>query len=337
MAVSRPPTRESRVHIPHRVSLATLPTPLMEAPRLAAMLGAAKLYIKRDDLSGFAVAGNKARALEFLLAAALDNGADVLVTGGTEGSNFCAAVAAAAQWSGLGCELVIAGNPPPGGLHPNLAAARAWGARLHWTGSADRTSVDTMLPRLADRLGGEGRRAFTMPRGGATALGAVGYVLAARELDAQLADLGVTIGCEVVAVGSGGTLAGLLVGNSLIEPPRTVVGASVSRPIKETSARILDLARKCVDLLGVAPIEPSDVHLVDARGPGHGLPSEAGERAAQAALRGAGLVVDPVYTAKALGVLPDAVTKTYGAVVFWHTGGLLDAVASLCGLGARNE
>ena len=115
-----------------RFQLAALPTPLIAAPRLAEVVGAGALYVKRDDLTGFAFAGNKARPLEFLLADAIAENADTLVTGGAPGSNFCVAAAAPAQRAGLGCELVIAG--PPGDLGPNLALARSWGAAVRWTG-----------------------------------------------------------------------------------------------------------------------------------------------------------------------------------------------------------
>ncbi|MGH3203500.1 MAG: pyridoxal-phosphate dependent enzyme, partial [Streptosporangiaceae bacterium] len=127
-----------------RVGLAVLPTPLVPAPRLAEVVGAGALYVKRDDLTGFAFAGNKARPLEILLGAALGEGADTLVTGGAPGSNFCAAAAAAAARTGLRCELVIAGHPDPPGpaLAPALALARSWGAAVRWTGVPERDSVD---------------------------------------------------------------------------------------------------------------------------------------------------------------------------------------------------
>lgn len=319
----------SAAQLPARVSLATLPTPLMRAPRLADALGARTLYVKRDDLTGFAVAGNKARQLEFLLPAAREYGADVLLTGGTAGSNFCAAAAASARWSGLECELVIAGSPSGDRPHPNLAMARAWGAHLQWTGRAERNSVDAMIPHIADRLTSRGHRVYTMPRGGATALGAVGYAEAARELNAQLTAAGRTAGQIVVAVGSGGTLAGLLAGHALLGIERPVTGASVSRPVEETATRVLDLANRCADLLGTRPVTRSAVRLIDARGPGHGTASPEGDRAADLALRLSGLVLDPVYTAKALATVPVVAGREEGSVVFWHTGGLLDAVAGL--------
>ena len=335
---------------PARIRLATLPTPLAAAPRLGQALGAGPFYVKRDDLTGFAIGGNKARPLEFLVADAAADRADTLVTGGAPGSNFCAAAAAAAQRAGLRCELVLAGQPPrlPG---PALALALAWGATVRWTGTADRESVDDELPRAAATLSSRGHRPYLIPRGGATGLGAIGYALAAFELHEQLAAAGVQAARVVVAVGSGGTLAGLVAGNVLLGRPWALLGGSVSRPAEEASLRVLALAQECARLLAkavapdhgpggtvpgtglpapaVAEPVPGDVAVVDARGPGHGLPSPAGTAAAEQAMRTEGLMVDPVYTAKALALVPRYAGG--GDMVFWHTGGLLDAVAAAVG------
>jgi 1-aminocyclopropane-1-carboxylate deaminase/D-cysteine desulfhydrase-like pyridoxal-dependent ACC family enzyme len=328
-----------------RVRLAALPTPLVPAPCMAEVMGAGALYVKRDDLTGFAFAGNKARPLEFLLAAALGEGADTLVTGGAPGSNFCAAVAAAAARAGLRCELVIAGNPGPPG--PALALARSWGAAIRWTGVPERDSVDAGLPAAAAELAAAGRRPYLMPRGGASGLGAVGYALAAFEVREQLAADGVDSARVVVATGSGGTLAGLVAGNVLAGRPLTLVGAAVSRPPDETARRVLGLARECLRLLagsglpgvpavqrvsgaGVGPVSgaevgPDDVVVADARGPGHGVASPEGIAAAEQAMQTEGLMVDPVYTAKALALVSRYAGD--GNVVFWHTGGQLDDLA----------
>jgi len=375
--------------LPPRIELAALPTPLTAAPRLAAAMGAGCLLVKRDDLSGFAFGGNKARPLEFLVAAAREQCADTLLTGGSAGSNFCAAAAAAARVAGLACHLVIAGEPaqrPPG-----LSLARSWGASVSWTHTADRASVDTVLPRVAAQLAARGQRPYVVPRGGATALGAVGYAVAAGELNDQLTGRGLQPEYVVVAVGSGGTLAGLIAGNVLLGRPWRLVGASVSRSPRQTSRRVLELASTCVRLLtaqrqdaecrdaqcrdaqcrdaqcrdaqcrdaqcrdaqcqagrgarrGVAaamvagggqeapgpPLAPAvtdaDVEIVDARGPGHGLASRDGRRAADTAMTTEGIVVDPVYTAKALQVVRRVAGQR--EVVFWHTGGLLDTIAA---------
>ena len=330
-----------------RVRLAALPTPLVPVPRLAEAMGADALYVKRDDLTGFAFAGNTARPLEFLLGAALEEGADTLVTGGAPGSNFCAAAAAAAARAGLRCELVMAGNPGPPG--PALTLARFWGAAVRWTGVPERDSVDAGLSAAAAELAAAGRRPYLMPRGGAGGLGAVGYALAAFEVREQLAARGVDSARAVVATGSGGTLAGLVAGNVLAGRPLTLVGAAVSRPPDETARRVLGLARECLRLLagagvgpgpgagvgpvsgaGVGPVSgagigPDDVVVADARGPGHGVASPEGIAAAEQAMRTEGLMVDPVYTAKALALVSRYAGD--GNMVFWHTGGQLDTVA----------
>ena len=312
-----------------RVRLAVLPTPLTRAPRLAAVLGAGELYVKRDDLTGLAFAGNKARPLEFLLADALAEGADTLVTGGAPGSNFCAAAAAAAARAGLRCELVIAGqagSAVPMGPTPALALARSWGAVVRWTGVPERDSVDAGLPVAAAAVAEAGHRPYVIPRGGATGLGATGYALAAAELREQLGAEGVESALVVVAVGSGGTLAGLVAGNVLMGRPLGLVGASVSRPADETAGRVLGLARECLAVLSPgADAGPDDVVVAEARGPGHGLASPAGMAAAEQAMRTEGLMVDPVYTAKALALVGRYAAG--GNVVFWHTGGQLDVVA----------
>ena len=311
--------------LPPRIRLAVLPTPLRPAPRLASALGLGELFIKRDDLTGFAFAGNKARPLEFLAAGAVSEGADTLLTGGAPTSNFCAATAAAAQREGLACHLVIAGDPVPPG--PALSLATAWGASVTWTHDADRASVDRALPRAAGELAAAGRRPYLIPRGGATALGAVGYFLAAAELAGQLAERSIPRARVVVAVGSGGTLAGLAAGNAALGGPWTLAGASASRPPAEMSRRVLGLATDCLALLGSpAVVSAAGIEVADVRGAGHGLPSPEGAAAAAQAVRTEGLMTDPVYTAKALSLV--ARQQAAEPVVFWHTGGMLDVVAA---------
>ncbi|MEU8246284.1 pyridoxal-phosphate dependent enzyme [Nonomuraea sp. NPDC048916] len=304
-----------------------LPTPLREAPRLAETLGVrGRMLLKRDDLTGFAVAGNKARQLEMLIAAARESRASVLVTGGTPGSNFCQAAAAAAAWAGLRCVLVYAGSPSRIS-HPNLVAATHWGAEIRWTHDPDRAFVDVAIERAAAELTLDGHVPYTVPRGGATPLGATGFHLAALELAAQLDGPAVV----VVATGSGGTQAGLVSGAVALGRDLLIRGASVSRPPDEAARRVLELAGGCARLMGTDIPHAADVVVDDARGPGHARASEEGERAARLALRASGTVLDPVYTAKALGALPRILGERRHdpdlTTVFWHTGGLLDAVA----------
>ena len=312
-----------------RFPLATLPTPLVRAERLEKLTGGPPVYVKRDDLTGFAGAGHKARPLEFLVGAALAEGCDVLVTGGGPSSNFVAAAAAAAAAAGLDCELVLFGGEPPA-RHPNLALALACGARVRYTGDPDRDRVDTEVFEVADGLAADGRRPYPMPRGGATATGTVGMVAATEELAAQLAAASVEPEAVLIASGSGTTCAGLAVGTARCGATWRVVGASVSRPLEQAGPGIEGLAAGGAALLDVPPPAPDVVELVDARGPGHHQPSQAGERAAAVALLTEGLLLDPTYTAKAFAVLLDLIESgTGGPVVFWHTGGLLSAADHL--------
>jgi 1-aminocyclopropane-1-carboxylate deaminase/D-cysteine desulfhydrase-like pyridoxal-dependent ACC family enzyme len=305
-----------------RFPLAALPTHLSRARRLERALGCPPLYVKRDDLTGFAVAGNKARKLEFLLADAQARGCDTLVTGGGASSNHVAASAVAARVAGLACHLVLYGAAATA-LPAGLALAVRSGAAVHYTGSADRASVDPALDELAATLAADGRRPYVVPRGGATPVGSVGYATAVSELVAQLEDLDVRPEVLLVATGSCGTQAGLIVGTLAGGHHWRVVGASVSRPVEECRARTLELGRDCAALLGTPTPGEENVEIRDARGPGFGLPSRAGDEMAELAARCEGLLLDPVYTAKALSELPALVAGGVASpIVWWHTGGL---------------
>lgn len=309
---------------PGRFPLAALPTPLVRAHRLERELDSPPVFFKRDDLTGFALAGNKARKLEFLLSDALARNCDVLVTGGGPGSNHCAATAAAAQVAGLGCSLVMYGTPD--GVHPNLALARTFGAEVSFTGDVERRSVDTALDEAAEALVAEGRRPYVIPRGGATALGATGYWHAAQELAVQLPpDL--TPEVVVVATGSCGTQAGLVAGSLAARAGWRVVGAAVSRSPAECRERVLGLASGCAGLMGSPSPAPEDIEVIDARGPGYGMWSQAALEAADMAARSEGVILDPVFTAKAFSVLlmliEGGLTQPS---VFVHTGGIPSAL-----------
>jgi len=313
-----------------RFPLAVLPTPLVPAPRLARALGCAldtELWVKRDDLTGFLLAGNKARQLERLVAAALAVGADTLVTGGGPASNFCAAAAAAARVAGLRCVLVLYGDAGCR-AHPNLALARWHRAEVRFTGDADRASVDPVLTQVAGEVRSGGGRPYVVPRGGASVVGAAAYVDAGEELAQQLDVLGVRPATVLVAAGSGGTAAGLVASARAGGRPWRVVAAAVSRSPEETAARVLRLAQEAAEWLGLPSPTAEDIDVRDARGPGYGVPSAEGEQAAQLAATTEGLLLDPVFSAKALGVLLTA-RDLAPPVVFWHTGGQVAALAHL--------
>jgi D-cysteine desulfhydrase len=316
----------------NRFPLAPLPTPLTRARRLEEAIHSPPLYIKRDDLIGFALAGNKARKLELLVADALSRGCDTLVTGGGPDSNHCQATAAAARVAGLGCRLIFYGDEPPSGLYPNLGLARSFGAEVRFTGDADRTSVDRGIAEAERELTDEGRKPYVIPRGGATPLGAVGLALAVEELAGQLRAADVEPETILLATGSCGTQAGLVAGTVAGGYRWTVIGASVSRPVDECRERVLRLARGCADLLGGPAAGEEQVDVRDARGPGYGLGSAVGREAAGLVARTEGVLLDPVYTGKAFGLLLSLLEAGLaGPIVFWHTGGIPSAVGAARG------
>ncbi|HYT40367.1 MAG TPA: pyridoxal-phosphate dependent enzyme [Acidimicrobiia bacterium] len=330
-----------------RCRLATLPTPLLAAPALSEALGV-EVWVKRDDMTGLALGGNKARKLEFLGGEAVARGADTLVTGGGSGSNHVQLTAAAAARLGLGCVVVCYGSAPTAGEPLGLRLTRRFGAEVLFTGSPDRASVDIRLDEVAAKLTAEGRRPYVIPRGGASAVGAVGYALAAVELADQLAAAGLPAATLLLATGSCGTQAGLVAGAALGEPaastttPATpaastarleVVGVPVSRPPEECVERIVRLATGCAERLGSDRVfTAGDVHLLGGYlGPGYGKASPEGEEAAVLAARTESLVLDPVFTAKAMAALVAEGRRgaLAGPVVFLHTGGTPSALAAL--------
>lgn len=312
-----------------RVRLATLPTPLHRVPRLERAFGSGPLYVKRDDLTGFAVAGNKARPLEFLLGAALAQDCDVLVAAGSPSSNFCAAAAVAARFAGLDCELLFPG-PPPTAPSVNVELARAAGARLRFHAAPTREELDDAVLRHAELLRAAGRRPYPLPRGGATAAGALGYAHAAAELAEQCRATGFTPRTVVVPTGSGGTQAGIVAGQAAFGLPWRVIGASVSRPAGSVTDRILVLARQCAAMIGPARPTETDVDVRDCRGAGFGVAGAADRATATLALQREGLLLDDYYGAKAMTLFRTLLAA--GAptpAVYWHTGGIPAALAAL--------
>ncbi|QJY46119.1 1-aminocyclopropane-1-carboxylate deaminase/D-cysteine desulfhydrase [Pseudonocardia broussonetiae] len=308
-----------------RFPLAVLPTPLVEAPRLSAALGCGPLLVKRDDLVGFGVAGNKARPLEHLVGAARLAGAQVLVTGGGPGSNFCAAAALAARVAGMRCEIVLWGDPEGA---PNVALARAAGACVRPTGRSDREEVDALAAERAAELTASGTPAVAVPRGGSTAVGALGFADAAAELAAQLA--GRRPSAVVLPVGSGGSVAGLLAGMAECGLDVPVVGVSVSRPPESVRASVLALARECAALRGTVPPDPAQLRLVDARGPGFGRTTALEDERARLALHTEGWLLDTTYGAEAFSAAVDLLlAHPPDPVLWWHTGGTVPAVAHI--------
>jgi D-cysteine desulfhydrase len=309
---------------PARFPLAVLPTPLVHAPRLSAALDR-DIWIKRDDLTGFAVGGNKVRALEVLVAEALDQRCDHVVGCGGPSSNLCSALAAAAATAGLGCTLVLHGSEPAV-MPPNLAMMRAFGARIRFTGDPDRASTPEHAAETAKRLRSRGRHPYVVPRGGASGPAATAYALAAEELAAQLTFRPAHV---VTAVGSGGTLAGLLAGWENFRLAGRLVGVAVSRPLGETRREVIRLSRDAASALGVGRPDVERLRLLDGLGAGFGRADQATWDAARLALRTEGIMADTTYVARAVAALE----SLGGPVVLWHTGGWLGCVGDAMGAG----
>ncbi len=306
-----------------RVGLGFFPTPIEALPRLGAELGVA-MSIKRDDFSGFGGGGNKVRKLEYLMAEALAAHAQVLITTGGHQSNHARMVAAAACRFGMSSVLVLRGNPPSE-YQGNLLLDRLFGATLEFLEPTEYfTLVDPRMEAHAEAARGAGRVPYIIPLGGATPLGAIGYVRAVEEMMDQVEQPPDVV---VAPVGSGGTLAGLLVGARRHWPGTRVIGISVSRDRPWFQERVAGMADACAALLGWDfRFAPGDVWVEDGHvGPGYGQPSAGGIASIRRAARTEGVLLDPVYTGKAM----DGLTALIGSgavprgarVLFIHCGG----------------
>jgi D-cysteine desulfhydrase len=306
-----------------RAPLGTLPTPLRPAPRLSAAVGT-EIWLKRDDLTGFGLGGNKVRALEYLLGEATAAGFDCLVTGGGPQSNWTMLAALAARCRGLDAYLVFYGDPRPAA--GNLLLARQAGATVRFTLDADRASVDREVAALGEKLEAAGRRPYLLPRGGATPLGAVGYVSACLELAEQLAHSTVQPAQLWLATGSCGTHAGLLAGVRWLRLSFEVVGVAVSRSVEECRRRVAELAEGATRLLEIQPPaseQPEPTVIGGHLGPRYGVPSPEGDLAAALVARTEGVFLDPVFSAKAMAGLLASVRSAppAGPLVFLVSGG----------------
>jgi D-cysteine desulfhydrase family pyridoxal phosphate-dependent enzyme len=310
-----------------RITLGQWPTPLDDCPRLTEALGGPRILVKRDDVNGLGAGGNKLRKLEFLLGAALADGADTIITFGAVQTNHGRQTAAACARLGLRCELVLTKAVPMSGdaydHSGNMLLDQLYGAHVHLC--ANDVETVAAYERIVETAAAEGRKTATLPVGGSNAVGVLGYVAAVAELHAQLDDLHVDR--IVVAVGSAGTAAGLTAGAGLLGWPVELYGACISHTAGESEADIRRLVGETGTLLGM-PIPNLDHLRLDdsAVGPGYGVPTPQMWDALRLFARTEGITLDPVYSGKAAAALVGAVRAgVIGAdetVVFVHTGGL---------------
>lgn len=322
-------SRESPLAGFPRLRLSHLPTPLERLPRLGEALGGPTLWVKRDDCTGLGGGGNKTRKLDFLMAAARRQGADTVITPGAVQSNHARLTAAAAAKLGMACHLILqdiaADTDRDYRGNGNLLLDRIYGAQLHSLPSE--SDVDMAIESLVDELRENGRNPYVIPSGGSSALGALGYVDCALEIVRQAKEQRLAFDHVVLATGSGGTQAGLLAGFHLENAPIAVLGICTSRSAVEQQRKVEKLASEILDLLGFRRPLPREAVLTngDYVGQGDGVPTGGMIKAVALAARTEGLLLDPVYTGKAMAGLVDLVRvgKLTGGnnVLFLHTGG----------------
>jgi D-cysteine desulfhydrase len=304
-------------------------TPLQPLPRLSEALGGPEVWIKRDDRTGLAAGGNKTRKLEFLVADAIEQGADLLITTGAPQSNHCRLTLAAAAVEGLACRLLIEERVPG-----SYRADAVGNALLFDLMGVDRIEVvpegaDLMagMQRMAEEAEREGRKPYLIPGGGSNALGSLGYVACAEETMQQAFEQGVAFDHVVCASGSGGTHAGLLAGLHGVNAGLPLTGVSVRAERAAQEEKIWRLAQAVCDLAGVVPDVPEELVVVrdDQVGPGYSLPTAAMAEAVRLFARTEAILLDPVYTGKAaaglIAMVREGALREGQRVLFVHTGG----------------
>ena len=303
-----------------RLRFAHLPTPVETLPRLSETLGGPRLLIKRDDQTGLAFGGNKTRKLEFLVAEAREQGAETLISGGALQSNHCRQTAAAAARFGFECVLVLTGEQPEQ-PSANLLLDQLFGAEIVYV--AERKDRDRILQETFDRATNERKKPYLVPYGGSNATGAMGYAFAMKEL----VDQDTNADWIVFATSSGGTHAGLLLGQRVFGFSGRILGISIDESEEWLKKEVSQLASATSEKVG-ARIEftPADVLAnADYCGAGYGVVTEQEREAIRLVAEYEGLLLDPVYTGRAAAGMIDLIRKgffeTSETVLFLHTGG----------------
>ena len=306
-----------------RVRLGYLPTPLDEMPRLSRALGGPRLLVKRDDQTGLATGGNKTRKLEFSVAEGLRRGADTLVTMGGVQSNHVRQTAAAAAIHGLRCIVVLRGHAPAH-VTGNLLLDHLLGAQVVFSGERTREQVanEVMVEQQAS-----GRRPYLIPVGASDEFGAPGFVAAIEELEAQLRERRLHVDRIVFASSSFGTQAGMCVGAKALGFKPQIAAIAIDSLREEIQAGVAEIAARTIRRLGIeTSISPGEVVAYDGYlGAGYAIMGEPEREAIQLTARYEGILLDPVYTGRAMAGLIDLVRTGELAkdetILFWHTGG----------------
>jgi D-cysteine desulfhydrase len=303
-----------------RIHFAHLPTPIEDLPRLSNLLGGPRILVKRDDQTGLAFGGNKTRKLEFLIAEAREAGADILISAGAIQSNHCRQTAAAAAKFGFQCTLVLTGDRPEN-ASANLMLDELFRARTVFV--ADRKDRDRVLEETVQAAAAEGKRPYLVPYGGSSPTGALGYAFAVEELLSQ----NVKADWIVFATSSGGTHAGLVLGQRTFGFKGQILGISIDESEGWLKSRVSALASDASARLGTRMVfGAADILANDQYcRAGYGVVTSAEREALHLFAENEGLLLDPVYTGRAAAGLIDLVRggffKKNETVLFWHTGG----------------
>jgi 1-aminocyclopropane-1-carboxylate deaminase/D-cysteine desulfhydrase-like pyridoxal-dependent ACC family enzyme len=326
---------ETRIAQLPRASLGHFPTPLESAPRLAASIGLRELYFKRDDQSGLAFGGSKVRQLEFLVGKAVAEHAQVVVAYCSSSSNFARLTAAACARVGLVAELLVSGMNGESAT-ANVRTARLCGAQIRPCDDLDANGYIRAALSIQREKAKVGARTFVMPFGGASAIGIVGYLEAFTECMRQLNGRGAQPDFIVLPVGSGGTLAGLCLGQKQCNSSIKLIGISVGPSVDELTEKCTALYNGAKRILGLSIPDCFDAQIEDSWvGGGYGVASNSSQEASKIAARSAGIVLDPYYTGKAMAALISKVCNGVidgnSSVLFWHTGGSISSLDELLG------
>jgi D-cysteine desulfhydrase len=307
-----------------KTSLGFFPTPLIKLSRLSQFLGGPNIFMKRDDLTGLALGGNKTRKLEYILADALQQGCDTIITAGAAQSNHCRQTAAAAAMLNLECHLLLGGEAPLK-AQGNLLLDKMFASHIHWTGS-NRKGQD--IPRVFAELTAQGKKPYLVPYGGSNELGAISFIDAVAELEQQKK------GCEfshvVFASSSGGTHAGLVLGKQIYNKTFELVGINIDKdtdaelPFEQRITQLVNTTAKTIGL-DYTFLQSQLILNSDYIGNGYGIVGPQENEAIALTARLEGILLDPVYTGKAMSGLihlirSGKITKD-DEVLFWHTGG----------------
>ena len=311
-----------------RVSLCHQPTPIEAMPRMSALLGGPRLFIKRDDCTGLATGGNKTRKLEFLVGAAMREKADMLLTQGAVQSNHVRQTAAAACKVGMKCHVLLERRVPDRDASyeetGNVFLDELFGATYEFRPSG--LDMNAEAEAIIERLRAEGHRPYFIPGGGSNATGALGYASCAQEIADQSKTSGQSFDWLVMGTGSTGTQAGLVAGFHAIDHELPVLGISVRQPRERQMNAVHGLTQKTLEILGHSGIPLKKILVDDGYvGEGYGIPAESTLEAIRLTAQQEGILLDPVYSAKGMagliGLVRQGFFKPTDNVLFLHTGG----------------